>query len=169
MFIPSNAAFVYSCKHILWISITRFYLCLPYSLVYHSVCLQCGRLGFNPQVGKIPWRRKWRSTPVLLLGKSHGQRSLVGYSPWGRRESDTTERLHFHFSLSLFTFISWVLFLSKSREESSERTTVVDHVFNMVHIVRQYIFCTLSVRILKHFGLAKSFESFLFPKTETNI
>ena len=41
------------------------------------------------------WRRKWQSTPVLLPGKSHGQRSLVGYSPWGRKESDTTERLHF--------------------------------------------------------------------------
>ena len=37
------------------------------------------------------------STPVFLLGKSHGRRSLVGYSPWGRKESDTTERLHFHF------------------------------------------------------------------------
>ena len=47
-------------------------------------------------VGKIPWRRKWQSTPVLLPGKSHGQRSLVGYSPWGSKESDTTERLHFH-------------------------------------------------------------------------
>ena len=40
------------------------------------------------------------STPVLLPGKSHGRRSLVGYSPWGREESDVTERLHFHFSLS---------------------------------------------------------------------
>ena len=39
------------------------------------------RLGFNPQVGKIPWRRKWQPTPVFLPGKSHGQRSLVGYSP----------------------------------------------------------------------------------------
>ena len=39
--------------------------------------------------------RKWQSTPVLLPGKSHGQRSLVGYSPWGRKELDTTERLHF--------------------------------------------------------------------------
>ena len=46
------------------------------------------------------WRRQWHSTPVLLPGKSHGQRSLVGCSPWGRDESDTTERLHFHFSLS---------------------------------------------------------------------
>ena len=46
------------------------------------------------------WRRQWPPTPVLLPGKSHGQRSLVGCSPWGRKESDTTERLHFHFSLS---------------------------------------------------------------------
>ena len=45
-------------------------------------------------------RRQWHPTPVLLPGKSHGQRSLVGCSPWGREESDTTERLHFHFSLS---------------------------------------------------------------------
>ena len=45
-------------------------------------------------------RRQWHPTPVLLPGKSHGRRSLVGYSPWGREESDTTEQLHFHFSLS---------------------------------------------------------------------
>ena len=45
-------------------------------------------------------RRQWQPTPVLLPGKSHGQRSLVGCSPWGHKESDTTERLHFHFSLS---------------------------------------------------------------------
>ena len=47
----------------------------------------------------IEWRKKWQPTPVLLPGKSHGQRSLVGYSPWGCEELDTTERLHFHFSL----------------------------------------------------------------------
>ena len=46
------------------------------------------------------WRRKWQPTPVFLPGKSHGQRSLVGCSPRGRWGSDTTERLHFHFSLS---------------------------------------------------------------------
>ena len=45
-------------------------------------------------------RRQWHPTPVLLPGKSHGWRSLVGCSPWGSEESDTTERLHFHFSLS---------------------------------------------------------------------
>ena len=43
---------------------------------------------------------QWHPTPVLLPGKSHGQRSLVGCSPWGHEESHTTERLHFHFSLS---------------------------------------------------------------------
>ena len=48
----------------------------------------------------LPWRRKCQPTPVLLPGKSHGRRSLVGCSPWGRQESDRTERLHFHFSLS---------------------------------------------------------------------
>ena len=49
------------------------------------------------------WRRQWHPTPVLLPGKSHGQRSLVGCSPWGLEESDTTEAT----SLSLFTFMHW--------------------------------------------------------------
>ena len=46
------------------------------------------------------WRRQWQSTPALLPGKSHGWKSLVGCHLWGRTELDTTERLHFHFSLS---------------------------------------------------------------------
>src|SRR5574341_56192 len=45
-------------------------------------------------------RRQWHPTPVLLPGKSHGWRSLVGFNPWGREESGTTERLYFHFSLA---------------------------------------------------------------------
>ena len=49
---------------------------------------------------QLKWRRQWHPTPGLLPGKSHGWRSLVGCSPWGCEESDTTERLHFHFSLS---------------------------------------------------------------------
>ena len=51
--------------------------------------------GFDPWVRKILWRRKWQPTPVLLPGKSHGQRSAVGYSPWGSKESDMTEQLHY--------------------------------------------------------------------------
>ena len=47
------------------------------------------------------WRRKWQPTPVFLPGKSHERRSLVGYSPWGCKESDTTERLHFMFACTV--------------------------------------------------------------------
>ena len=47
----------------------------------------------SPRVGKIPWRRAWQPTPVILLENSHGQRSLAGYSPWGHKESDTTKQL----------------------------------------------------------------------------
>ena len=57
---------------------------------------RCKRHGFDPRVGRIPWRRKWLPTPLVLPGKSHGQRSLAGYSPWGRKESDMTERLSTH-------------------------------------------------------------------------
>ena len=53
---------------------------------------------FTPDLPR--WRRQWHPTPVLLPGKSRGQRSLVGCSPWGREASDTTERLHSHFFLS---------------------------------------------------------------------
>ena len=56
---------------------------------------------FNPWVGRIPWRRKWQPTLVLLTGKSHGQRSLAGYSPWGHKESDMTEQAHTEFLCSL--------------------------------------------------------------------
>ena len=52
---------------------------------------RCKGWGFDPWVGKIPWRRKWPPTPGFLPGESHGQRSLGGYSPWGCKESDTTE------------------------------------------------------------------------------
>ena len=61
--------------------------------------------GFNPWFVKIPWRRKWQPTPVLLPGESHGQRSLVGYSPWGCKELDMTERLHTHTHTHTHTLI----------------------------------------------------------------
>ena len=54
---------------------------------------RCKRCRYNPWVKKILWRRAWKPTPVSLPGESHGQRSLVGYSPWGYWESDTTESL----------------------------------------------------------------------------
>ena len=51
---------------------------------------------FDPRVEKIHWRRKWQPSPVFLPGEYHGQRSLAGYSPWGHKESDTTEATYTH-------------------------------------------------------------------------
>ena len=56
-------------------------------------CLQCRKPGFDPWVGKIPWRREWLRPPGFLSGEFHRQSSLVGNSPWGHTDSDTTERL----------------------------------------------------------------------------
>ena len=58
-----------------------------------SQCRRYKRNRFDSGVRKIPWRREWLPTPVFLPGKSQGQRSLVGYSPWGCKESDTVEQL----------------------------------------------------------------------------
>ena len=66
-----------------------------------SAC-QCRRLGFDPWVRKIPWRRNWQPTPVFLPGKSHGQRSLQSYSPRGLKKSDTTEHTHTHTHIYIF-------------------------------------------------------------------
>ena len=75
-----------------------------------------GRHGFNPQVGKIPWRRAWQPTPVFLPGELHGQRNLVGYSPWGHKELDTTEvteHTHMHVNTNAFLFSGFCFFFSK--------------------------------------------------------
>ena len=65
--------------------------------------LQCRRQWypwFHPWIGKISWRKKWQSTPVFLLGKSHGPKSLAAYSPLGFKKLDTTEHMH--------TYIGWL-------------------------------------------------------------
>ena len=59
-----------------------------------TVSLQCRRPRFSSWGGKIFWRRKWQPTSIFLPGTFHGWRSLVSYSTWGRKESDTTEPLH---------------------------------------------------------------------------
>jgi len=76
--------------------------------------------GFDPWVRKILWRRKWQPTPVHLPGKSHGQRSLVDYSPWDRKESDMTERHHFHFH---------ILTKRCQSEDLKKRSQILGHSF----------------------------------------
>ena len=58
-------------------------------------CRRCNRHRFDPWVGKIFWRKAWLPTSELLPGKCHGQKSLVGYHPWGHKELDTAEHTHF--------------------------------------------------------------------------
>ena len=60
--------------------------------------------GFDPWIGKIPWRREYLPTPVSLLGEFHGQRSLAGYSPWGHKELDSIEGLTLFFSFDYLYF-----------------------------------------------------------------
>ena len=69
---------------------------LPWWLSGKEPICQSKRPGFDPWVGKIPWRRKWQHTPVFLPEKPHGQKSLVGYSPKGQKELDTTKWLSTH-------------------------------------------------------------------------
>ena len=69
---------------------TYLYVGLPWWVSGKESACQCRRHRYHPWVGKILWRRKWHPTPVFLTGKSHGQRSLAGYSPWSHKESDTT-------------------------------------------------------------------------------
>ena len=81
---------LYKLIHIKHTMAPSSYLGLPWWLGGKEPTCLCRRLWFDPRVGKIPWKRKWHSTPVFLPGKIHGQRGLVGYSPWGHKESDMT-------------------------------------------------------------------------------
>ena len=97
---------------------------------------------------KIPWRRKWQPTPVLLPGKSHGRRSLVGYSPWGCKESDTTEQLHFlsfqfpfpsynpAYILLVEHFFWWV------RIKHFEKPSLTPYVCMLGHFSHVWVFAT---------------------------
>ena len=80
---------------------------VPSCTLWHSgkesvcQCRRSKRCWFNLWVVKMPWRREWQPTPVFLPGESQGQRRLAGYSPWGPKESDTTEHTHYILCKSL--------------------------------------------------------------------
>ena len=89
-----------------WVFCPVLLICISVLCHYHTTSLLAQTVKRLPTMQETQvqslgqedlWRRKWQPTSVFLPGKSHGQRKLVGYSPWGRKESDMTERLHFHF------------------------------------------------------------------------
>ena len=92
-----------------WVAISfSMYMCMCvciYIYIHTSICTYLCVCVYIYTCGKIPWRRKWQPTPVLLPRKFHGWRSLVGYSPWGLKESDTTERLHFPFHVCVLSCV----------------------------------------------------------------
>ena len=104
----------------------------PWWLRWRRILLQYRRPEFDPWVGKIPWRRKWLLTPVFLPGESHGQRSLTGYSPWGREESDTTEWLTLSLSLNNLT-LSTLLesFSSASITKSDDHPNYLSPIWHL--------------------------------------
>ena len=99
--------------------------------------------GFNPWVGKIPWRKEWQPTPVSLPGESHEQRSLMGYSPWGHKESDMTQ---------------WLTLFPRERGPVLKGTSLLCSLFAWQRIVTlsppslSPYFCSASVHRKPRFG-----------------
>ena len=98
-----------------------------------NISRRCRKHGFDPRVGKIPWRRKWQPTPVFLPVKPHRQRRLVGYSPQGYKESDMTEHTYTHVAfvyllLPILSVFSHFFFVS----------IMLYHVFSYFSSVHQW-------------------------------
>ena len=103
---------------------------LPWWFRWWWICLQCTRLGFDPWVVKIPWRREWSPTPVFLPGEFHGQRSLAGNSPWGHKECHTTKGLtpkskRIQVQLDIYWLLSYYLPCGEICQESHESVNIL--------------------------------------------
>ena len=122
---------------------------LPY--IIHTACLYVvhtlvlvvvnHRREFNPWDRKIPWRRAWQCTPVFLPGESHGPRILVGYSPWGRKESDMIEQLN-HRTLG----------------EGSPESTITRWLFCLLYLIKHASLSLSSCFYLFNFFLAMPWD-----------
>ena len=120
------------------IKISRFLILMGASQVVLSgkeptgQCSRYKRWGFDPWVGKIPWRNAWQPTPVFFHGESHGQRSLVSYSSWGCKGSDTTEATEqTHIYLPVYLSVLFICIYSScviSCEETELKTDCEDCV-----------------------------------------
>ena len=94
-----------------------------------------------PWVGKISWRREWLPIPVFLPGEAHGQGSLAGYSPWGRKESDTTGRLTFPFhGHSSFSFLRALGATAACPQQLTPRSSTHRHL-SLVSVLMAVLTC----------------------------
>ena len=107
-------------------------------------CRRCKRCWCNPRVRKLPWRRKWQPTPVFFAGKFHEQRSLVGYSPWGHKDLDTTEHTHIHLSIhpSIISLYTKVYCVNKNTLYS------LLSIWNMYRVFYDYFLGTCNEKAL---------------------
>ena len=126
---------------------------LPWRLSGKESACQCRRLKFEPWVRKIPWRRKWQPTPVFLPGKSHGEKSLVGYSPCGHkrvRHDLATKHQWYIVCICMHTF-----FIPSSVDEHLSCFYILailnnTSVINGIHVSFQitvFIFCGYILRV----------------------
>ena len=107
---------------------------------------------------EIPRRRKWQPTPVFLPGESHGQRSLVGYSPWGRKESDMTERLHFHFSQFSRLVVSYSLWSHGLQQARPPCPSPTPGVYPNLCPLSRWCHPTISSSVVPFFSCLQSFQ-----------
>ena len=96
--------------------------------------------GFDPWVGKIPWKRKWKLTPVFLPGEFHGQRSLAGYSPHSHTESDTTELLGTYMQSSPWYFWAFHALFQQPGRKSAGSPSLVN-----IHLTKISVPCNISL------------------------
>ena len=123
---------------------------LPWWLRWWRIHLQFRRLGFDPWVGKVPWRRAWHPTPVFLPGESHGQGSLVGYSPWGSKELDMTKWLF------LGSVSSSSIFLEKFKKDQYNFFVCLvefacEAIWSWTFVSKGFLLLLLLLQILFHF------------------
>ena len=100
----------------------------------------------SPWVRKIPWRRKWQTTPVFLPAEFYGHRNLVGYSPWGHKESDMTNQINHHQFIIILKFF-WHFFMKHFRSGS---LLAFLHFFFM-GMVLITVSCTMSQTSIRYF------------------
>ena len=113
---------------------------------------------FNPWIWKIPWSRKWQRSPVFLPRAFHGQRSLAGYSPWGCKESDTTERLK-----QTEPFNSG---LRKQYTQIQRKNTSIPFLNNHNHLFIGYLHLSSPAHLIKLWVQIKNCSSCCLPHAD---